>query len=110
MTTRLRLFALSIVLFWICAKAQDAPTGAFAGLVSVNTSLKVRVSSKDAKVGQAVTVALENPATIGGTVLPKGTVLLGHVVDVTKHSKEAPDGSISIVFDQAKPKKGDPVN
>jgi hypothetical protein len=109
MTTRLRLFAFLIVIFCVGAKAQDTPTGAFAGLVSVNTSLKARVSSKDAKVGQAVVVALESPATIGGTLFPKGTVLLGRVVDVTKHSKEAPDGSLSIVFDQAKPKKGDPV-
>jgi hypothetical protein len=37
-------------------------------------------------------------------------MLVGHVVDVTKHSKETPDGSLSIVFDQAKPKKGEPVN
>ena len=111
MTIRLRLFAFVIVLFCVLAKAQDAPSGAFAGLISVNTSLKTRVSSKDAKVGQPVTAALESPATIGGTLLPKGTVLVGHVVDVTKHSKEVPDGSISIVFDQAKPKKGgDPIN
>lgn len=110
MTTRLRLFSFVIVLFCVFAKSQDAPTGAFAGLVGVNTSLKARVSSKDAKVGQPVTAALESPATIGGTLLPKGTVLVGHVVDVTKHSKEVPDGSISIVFDQAKPKKGDPID
>jgi hypothetical protein len=110
MTTRLRLFSLLFVVFCVCAKAQDAPGGAFAGLTSVNTSLKTRVSSKDAKVGQAVVVTLENPATIGGTLFPKGTMLEGHVVDVTKHGKETPDGSLSIVFDQAKPKKGDPVN
>ena len=110
MTAKLRLLSYSIVLFCVCATAQDAPTGAFAGLVSVNTSLKARVSSKDAKVGQAVMTTLEDPATIGGTLLPRGSVLIGHVVDVTKHSKSTPDGSISIVFDQAKPKKGEPFN
>jgi len=110
MTAKLRLLSFSIGLFCVCATAQDAPTGAFAGLVSVNTSLKARVSSKDAKVGQPIMTTLEDPATIGGTLLPRGSVLIGHVVDVTKHSKSTPDGSISIVFDQAKPKKGEPFN
>jgi hypothetical protein len=109
MTSRLSFFSFLILLFCVCANGQEAPTGAFAGLTSVNTSLKATVSSKDAKVGQAVIATLESPATIGGTVLPRGSVLLGHVVDVTRHSKETPDGSISIVFDQAKPKKGDPI-
>lgn len=110
MTAELRLLSLSILLFCISATAQDAPTGAFAGLVSVDASLKARVSSNDAKVGQAVMATLERPATIGGTLLPRGTVLAGRVVEVTKHSKDTPDGSISILFDQAKPKKGDPIN
>ena len=110
MTTKLRLLSFSIVLFCVCAKAQDAPTGAFAGLTSVKASLKGTVSSRDAKAGQAVMASMENPATVGGTLLPRGTMLVGHVVDVTKHSKETPDGSLSIVFDQAKPKKGEPVN
>jgi hypothetical protein len=110
MTIKLRFLSFLIVLFCVCAKAQNAPAGAFAGLVSVNASLKARVSSKDAKVGQAVMTTLESPATIGGTLLPRGTMLVGRVVDVTKHNKETPDGSISILFDQAKPKKGDPIN
>jgi hypothetical protein len=110
MTTRLRFLSFVTVLFCVCAKAQDAPTGAFAGLVSVNASLKSTVSSRDAKTGQAVMATLESPATVGGTVLPRGTVLEGHVVDVTKHSKGTPDGSLSIIFEQAKPKKGDPIN
>ena len=107
---KLRLLSSLIVLLCVGAKAQDAPTGAFAGLVSVDASLKATVYSKDAKVGQAVLATMEKPATIGGTALPRGTVLVGHVVEVMKHSKETPDGAISILFDQAKPKKGDPIN
>ena len=110
MTIRLRLLSVSIMLFCVCANAQEATAGAFAGLVSVDASLKGRIGSKDAKVGQPVLAALEKPATIGGTAFPRGTTLIGHVVGVVKHSKETPDGSISILFDQAKPKKGDPIN
>jgi len=109
--TSLRLLSFSMMLFCVGAQAQDAAaSGAFAGLISVTTALKATVSSKDAKVGQAVTVTLESPATVSGTVLPRGTVLEGHVVNVTRHSKETPDGSLSIIFDQAKPKKSEPVN
>jgi hypothetical protein len=110
MTGKLRLFSFLIVMFCVSANAQDAPTGAFAGLVSVNVSMKNKVSSRDAKAGQIVTTTIETPATIGGTVLLRGTMLTGHVVDVTKHSKETPDGLVSILFDQAKPKKGEPIN
>jgi len=67
------------------------PDRSLCELVSLNTSPKARVCSKDTKVGQAVTAVLEGPATIGGTVFPKGTALVGRVVDVTKHSKETPD-------------------
>jgi hypothetical protein len=109
-TAKLRLLSFLTVLFCVCASAQDTPTGAFAGLVSVNASLKAGISSKDAKAGQIVMATLESPATIGTTLLPRGTMLVGHVVDVTKHCKDTPDGSISILFDQAKPKKGDPIN
>jgi len=110
MIRKLRLFSFLTVMFCMWANAQEAPSGAFAGLVSVNVSLKGKVSSRDAKAGQIVTTTLETPATVGGTVLPRGTMLTGHVVDVIKHNKETPDGLISILFDQAKPKKGDPIN
>jgi hypothetical protein len=110
MASKLRPFSFLILLFCVCANAQEAPAGAFAGLVSVNASLKARIYSKDAKIGQAVLATVEDPATIGATVLVRGTVLVGHIVDITKHSKETPDGSISILFDQAKPKKGDPIS
>jgi hypothetical protein len=110
MLAKLRVLSFLTMLLCVFAKAQDAPTGAFAGLVSVNASLKSNVSSRDAKVGQPVVATLESPATIGSTVLPKGTQLTGRVVDLVKHTKTTPDGSLSILFDQAKPKKGDPIN
>jgi hypothetical protein len=107
MKTRVGLFSVVMVLFCVGTKAQDAPSGAFAGLVSVAASLKSTVSSKDAKVGQVVIATVEIPATVNGTALGRGTQILGHVVDVTKHTKESPDGSLTILFDEVKPKKGD---
>jgi hypothetical protein len=111
MTSKLRSASFLILLFCVYATAQDtAPTGAFAGLVSVNTTLKSRIYSKDVKIDQPVIATVEDPATVGGTVLARGTILVGRVVSVTRHSKESPDGSISILFEQLKPKKGDPIN
>ena len=109
MKTRVGLFFAVMVLLCVRVEAQDAPSGAFAGLVSVNASLKTGISSKDSKVGQVVMASLENNATVGAIVLLKGTMLVGKIVDATRHSKTT-DGMIAILFDQAKPKKGDPIN
>ena len=57
MTTKLKLFSFLMMtscIFCTGALAQGAPTGSFAGLVSVNVSLKAKVSSRDAKAGQIV--------------------------------------------------------
>lgn len=86
-----------------------AQSGAFSGQVPVNAALKGGLSSRNAKVGQAISAVLEKPATIDGTAFPRGSMLLGHVVDVTKHAKTSPNGSLTVVFDHIKPKSGDPV-
>ena len=91
------------------AHAQTAAANAFAGRTNVNVSLKDTLTSRNAKEGQPIIVTLEQPATIGSLALPRGSQLLGHVVEVTKHTKDTPNGSITIVFDTAKPKKADPV-
>jgi hypothetical protein len=109
MNAKLSTIALITALFCGVSPAQDAPSGAFAGQIPVNASLKKALSSRDAKTGQEISATTEAPLTINGTTLPKGTILIGHVVDVTKHSKDTPNGSITIVFDHAQPKKGDPV-
>lgn len=93
----------------LCVGNAHAQSGAFAGQVPVSASLKQAVSSKNAKAGQDFTAALQKPVTVGGTAFPKGSLLLGHVVEVTRHSKTTPNGSLTIVFDHLKPKSGDPV-
>lgn len=83
-----------------------AQSGAFAGQTPVNAALKQTLSSRNAKPGQEITATTEKPVTLGSTTIPKGSLLMGHVVDVTKHSKETPDGSLTVVFDHIKPKSG----
>jgi len=109
MKVKLTIFALIPLLFCAISPAQDTPTGAFANQVPVNASLKKELNSKAVKVGEEFTAAIEKPVTINNTTLPKGTLLLGHVVDVTRHTKETPNGSITIVFDHAQVKKASPI-
>lgn len=109
MNAKLSTIALTSIIFCGIVSAQETPSGAFAGQIPVHASLKKTVSSKNAKVGDQISATLEAPATINGTTLAKGSMLLGHVVDVTKHSKETPNGSLVIVFDHEQPKSGDPV-
>lgn len=109
MKVKLTVFALIPLLFCAISPAQDAPGGAFANQVPVNASLKKELNSKAVKVGEQFTATIEKPVTIHSTTLPKGTLLLGHVVDVTRHTKETPNGSITIVFDHAQVKKADPI-
>ena len=117
MKVRLKAVALPIALlcasalsFSPAAQARQAPSGAFAGQVPVSAALKKSLSSKDAKVGQEISAVTEKPVTIGTTELPKGSLLLGHVVSLTPHTKDTPNGSITIVFDHAQPQKGTPVD
>lgn len=109
MKVKFTVFALIPLLFCAISPAQDTPSGAFANQVPVNASLKKELNSKAVKVGEQFTAAIEKPVTIHNTTLPKGTLLLGHVVDVTRHTKETPNGSITIVFDHAQVKKADPI-
>ena len=117
---KVKLSAVSVAAIFSCAcllcfspasRAQDSPSpsGAFAGQVPVSAALKKTLSSKDSKVGQEIAAITEKPVTIGTTELPKGSLLLGHVVNLTPHTKDTPNGSITIVFDHAQPKKGSPV-
>jgi uncharacterized protein (DUF2141 family) len=109
MNVKLHTIALIALLSCGVSLAQDAPSGPFAGQVPVNASLKKFLTSKDAKVGQEITATTEKPVTLNNVTLPKGTLLLGHVVDVTKHTKETPNGSLTVVFDHMQQKKGDPL-
>jgi len=106
MNTKLSVFALIAAMSCGAAWAQNNP---FAGQTPVKVELKKSFSSRDAKVGADISATTYQDITLGDIKLPKGSTLEGHVVDVTKYSKNTPNGSVTIVFDRARPKKGDPV-
>jgi hypothetical protein len=118
---KVKLSTLSVPAIFCCAcllclcpashaQGDPSPSGAFAGQVPVSAALKKTLSSKDSKVDEEISAVIEKPVTIGTTELPKGSLLLGHVVSLTPHTKDTPNGSITIVFDHAQPKKGSPVD
>ncbi len=105
MKTKLGVFILIAAMSCGAASAQSNP---FAGQMPVKAELKKSFSSRD-KVGAEITATTGTDVMIGTTKLPKGSTLIGHIVDATKHTKETPNGSVTIIFEQAKPKKGDPI-
>lgn len=87
---------------------QEA-SGSFQGQIPVNCMLKKGLSSQNAKTGQEISAVTEKPATVNGVAIPRGSVLTGHVVDVTPFKKGGPAASLTIVFDKLEPKKGTPM-
>jgi hypothetical protein len=104
MRLRLGIAALVLGLLSTAALAQEAG-GEFAGQVPVSCTLKKPLSSRNAKAGQDIMAVTEHPAKVNGTEIPRGSLLTGHVVDVTP-KKGGQSGSLTIVFDKLEPKKG----
>jgi len=105
MKVKLGVFALIATMSCGATWAQSNP---FVGQTPVDTELKKSFSSRD-KAGTEISVTTKQDVTIGATKLPKGSTLLGHIVDATKHSTDDPDGMVIFVFENATPKKGDPI-
>jgi hypothetical protein len=105
MKTKLGAFALIATMTCGAAWAQNP----FAGQTPVKVELKKSFSSRDAKTGAEISAETDQDLMLGTAKIPKGSTLLGHIVEVTRHSKDTPNGSVTIVFEQAKPKKGDPI-
>jgi hypothetical protein len=123
--TGLTVFAGAV--FAVCAVAQsqtspppNPPTQATPGAAAqaapaepaipkgpaVNAELNSSVDSKKVKVGDKVeartTEALKNGNEV---VVPKGTKLIGHVVEASARSKGDQQSTLAIQFDKAVPKK-----
>lgn len=105
MRSKLGTFALIAAMSCGAAWAQNNP---FAGQLPVKAELKKAFSSRD-KADAEISAMTTTDVMIGTVKLPKGSLLLGHVVDALRHSKEVPDGTVTIIFDHAKLKKGDPM-
>lgn len=76
----------------------------------VNTELMAKLDSKTAKAGDQVMVkTAEAMRTADGTVIPKGSRLVGHVTSVKAHGKDSEDSQMAIRFDRAELKGGQSV-
>jgi hypothetical protein len=88
------------------ASANGAAT-ASTEMQPVNCELLGKLNSKTAKAGDSVVVKTkEQVKTADGTVIPKGSRLVGHVTDVQAHGSGRADSSMSIAFDRAELKSG----
>ena len=79
-------------------------------LTAVQVELTGRVDTKNAVVGQEVTAKTKDTARLAdGTTLPKGTRLVGHVMQVRAGGREAGLAVLALVFDLAELKAGQSV-
>jgi hypothetical protein len=73
----------------------------------VNGELLNKLDSKTAKTGDSVVVRTEQKVTIAsGTVIPKGSRLVGHVTEVQASGKGSANSKMTIQFDRAELKGG----
>ena len=98
------------------AKATYAPTaGGFGDLAAshawemsaVTGELDGKLDSKTAKVGDRVVLkTMDKVQTSDGTVIPRGSRLVGHVTEVQAYDPEHGTARIAIAFDHAELKNG----
>lgn len=90
--------------------ANSSASGSAAGAADfrpVQGELVGKLDSKNAKPGDPVVFKTTQKArTADGTVIPKGTRILGHVTEVQAHGKGSEDSHLGVVFDRAELKGG----
>jgi hypothetical protein len=87
--------------------AANASFSAPLRLRLLNVELVGKLDAKSAKVGEPVVLKTQEPTSIGnGTVIPKGTRLVGHVIAVQAHGKGVEDSEVAVQFDRAELKSG----
>jgi hypothetical protein len=85
----------------------NAPEATNAQLRPVTGELEKKLDSKNAKAGDPVVVkTTENATTASGMVIPKGSLIMGHVTDVQPHDKTNENARLTLEFDQAQLKGG----
>jgi hypothetical protein len=84
-----------------------APEVGNAELRPVQGELEKKLDSKTAKVGDAVVVKTTEKATIAdGLVIPKGSKIVGQVVDAQAAGKGSQNSKVTVLFDHAELKSG----
>jgi hypothetical protein len=88
------------------ATAQTAPPAGIP-VVTATVTLETSVTSKNSHEGTPVKALFKHPVTLpDGETLPKGTILLGRILQVSPHSKAKPNGALLLIFNEARPKEG----
>jgi hypothetical protein len=89
--------------------ATQVPSPAKTGTPAVPAVLVLRttVNSKNAAEGMELKATLEKSIILpDGQILPRSTLLLGRIAQVSSHSKAKPNGAVLVIFDTARPKGG----
>jgi hypothetical protein len=77
-------------------------------MTAVTGELEGKLDSKSAKVGDRVALKTTEKVQISdGTVIPKGTRLVGHVTEVQAHNGDRAIAQIGVAFDHAELKNGE---
>jgi hypothetical protein len=86
---------------------QSTQTQAPVQAAAVTAELTKSIDTKKAKVGDEVSAKTTSDAKLpNGTALPKGTKLVGNVVDVTPKSKEQKNAHLVLALNRAVTKDG----
>lgn len=92
------------------ASSSSAANGSAAGAADmrpINGELVGKLDSKTARVGDPVIVkTTDKTRTADGTVIPKGSRLVGHVTQVQAHGKGSQESELGLAFDRAELKNG----
>jgi hypothetical protein len=87
--------------------AANAPEVNNVELSPVSGELVGKIDTKNAKAGDAVVLKTTEKATISsGVVIPKGSKITGHVIEVQAHDKTNENSKLTLQFDQAQLKDG----
>ena len=74
---------------------------------SVTGELQGKLDSKTARAGEEVVLkTTEKVRTADGTVIPKGTRLIGHVTEAQAHNSAHAESQLGVTFDRAELKDG----
>ncbi|HXR98372.1 MAG TPA: hypothetical protein VN709_11080 [Terriglobales bacterium] len=92
------------------ADAAAQGTQSLQAGTKMNAELKSKLDTKNAHVGDSVTAVTTSAVKEHGTtVLPKGSVLHGHVTEVQSAADSHSAARLGVLFDQATTKKGETI-
>lgn len=91
-------------------QAQAQPQGpaiSAKDLSPLTGELESKLDSKSAKPGDSVVLKTTAKTVMAnGTVIPKGSKIMGHITGVQAHDDQSPNGQVTLQFDQAQLKGG----